>query len=141
MSVDNLSEFNDIKEKLDSILRQIGELVFISAFQEAEQKLVEVIQLYEHLGQLADPNSSGHHTLLENRASRIQTWHDQIQSGLMRNNVRMPRYSCTLNEDYHHMVWETLPEVGDRTQMGKTPKQISTETGLVPTFIIDYTYV
>ena len=34
------------------------------------------------------------------------------------------------NEYYHETVWSSLPEAGDKTQIGKTPKQIAIETGL-----------
>jgi cell fate (sporulation/competence/biofilm development) regulator YlbF (YheA/YmcA/DUF963 family) len=45
LSADNLYEFKNNREKLDSIIGQITGLIQIFAFQEAEQKLQEVNEL------------------------------------------------------------------------------------------------
>jgi len=87
MTINNLHEFKNTREKLDSIIGQITGMIQIFAFQEAEQKLQEVNELYESLEQLANSNSSVHQTVLQNRASRIQVVDNQIQAGLARREA------------------------------------------------------
>ncbi|POZ58444.1 hypothetical protein C1O63_1491 [Dehalococcoides mccartyi] len=87
MPVYDMQEFKNNREKLDSIVNEATEMIRILAFQEAEEKLQEINELYEHLEKLANPKSNVHQTVLENRASRILSLDNQIQAGLARREA------------------------------------------------------
>lgn len=54
----------------------------------------------------------------------------QTSKSFIDNSLLMYESGRGSNEVNHEIVWDSLPEPGDTTQMGKTPKQIASETGL-----------
>lgn len=85
--LNQVSEFRKTRELLDPILNYIATIIEAMKYQEAEQKLQDVNELYERLEQLAGRGRQVQLRVLQNRADRIQALDTQIQDGLARREA------------------------------------------------------
>lgn len=85
--LDQVTEFRNNRELVDSILKEITVNIEALRFQEAQERLQDVNELYERLEQLADPRSKIQQQVLRNRAVRIQVLDTQIHDGLARREA------------------------------------------------------
>lgn len=84
---DQVREFSEIRETIDSMLKNIELTIGALRFQEADEQLQNVNEFYERLDKLANPNSGVQQKVLQNRAARLQTLDTQIRDGMAKREA------------------------------------------------------
>ena len=77
----------EIREKLDSELNRIANLVKSLKFQEADEGITIVEELFEQLEKAVDPSNEIQKTIIWNRRSKMEALCQRIEDGLQRREA------------------------------------------------------